>query len=569
MKKIKLFSLVAAALFAGSTMAQTTIFHWQMSGTTAPANGTAITATGGTITPSTTDASKTFSVEGAAYVTGTPADMQATQGKGLKAGANAVYLVVTPETPLKAGDSIMICGYLGWKISSTAEQTGDVSASVATGADKNNYAVGKVELTKDVDVLYLTRAKGSSTAISAIKIVRPAACTDAGLLLADNPDIEINESEALVAPALTNPNNVIVTYKSSDETVVKVAADGTLTKVGAGEAIITISAARQTVSDVLYCADELTYNVRIKSLSPVLEATESALDFSLNAFETTKSATFTVSGYNLTGEASVSTLPTGFTLTPATLTIVDGAVEQAYTLTYTAEAAVEATNANLVFTVGETTVTIALTYGKKASVEQTTVSDSTTWDWSKAGLKEVLLSDVTTPTKNDTIVLANVDGIANDANFNSQALRVRGQYMVRDSKYFQGDYISFNVEKAGTVQVVFSNTGNRTNAETDTRYLYVNGAKTAAGSLVSNANTTSDEIAVSAGKVEITFMFPDESKGNQYGRVYSVTYRVKEDIGAALNQAQVEAKAVKVIRDGQLLIIRDGKTYTAQGVEVR
>ena len=43
----------------------------------------------------------------------------------------------------------------------------------------------------------------------------------------------------------------------------------------------------------------------------------------------------------------------------------------------------------------------------------------------------------------------------------------------------------------------------------------------------------------------------------------------KDPVGAALNQAQVEAKAVKVIRDGQLLIIRDGKTYTAQGVELQ
>ena len=396
-----------------------------------------------------------------------------------------------------------------------------------------------------------------------------AACTDAGLLLADNPDIEVNVGEALTAPVLTNPNNVAVTYASSNESVVTVSANGTLTSVGVGDAVITISSASQTVGGVLYCADELTYNVKIKSLSPVLEATKSALDFSLNAFETTKTATFTVSGYNLTGETSVSTLPAGFTLDPATLTITDGAIDKAFTLTYTAEAAVEASNANLVFSVGTTSVTIALTYGKKAALTQTIVTDSTTWNWSKAGVKEVLLSDATTPSRKDTIVLANIDGIANDANFNSQALLVRGQYMVRDSKYFQGDYISFNVEKAGTVKVEFSNTGNRTNAETETRYLYVNGAKTAAGSLRSDANVTSEEIAVPAGKVEITFMFPDETQGNQYCRVYSITYRVKKDIGSAFDQTQVETKAVKVIRDGQLLIIREGKTYTAQGVQVQ
>ena len=43
----------------------------------------------------------------------------------------------------------------------------------------------------------------------------------------------------------------------------------------------------------------------------------------------------------------------------------------------------------------------------------------------------------------------------------------------------------------------------------------------------------------------------------------------KDPVGAALNQVQAEVKAVKVIRDGQLLIIREGKTYTAQGVELQ
>lgn len=434
--------------------------------------------------------------------------------------------------------------------------------------NKNTKVLSQVNLNPDTEYT-LNFSATNDACFYAIKFIAGAACEAAELSLPENPDIEVNEGKALTAPALTNPNNVAVTYASSNESVVTVAADGKLTGVGAGDAVITISAARQTVGGVLYCADELTYNVTIKSLSPVLEATESALDFSLNAFETTKSATFTVSGYNLTGEASVSTLPDGFTLYPATLTITDGAVDQAFTLTYTADAAVEASNANLVFTVGTTSVTIALTYGKKAALTQTNVTDSTTWDWTKTGLTVVEFSDATTPSRKDTIVLANIDGIANNANFNSQALRARGQFMVRDSKYFQGDYISFNVENAGTVKVEFSNTGNRTNAATETRYLYVNGAKTAAGSLRSDANVTSEEIAVPAGKVEITFMFPDETQGNQYCRVYKVTYRVKKDIGSAVEAAQVETKAVKVIRDGQLLIIREGKTYTAQGVQVQ
>ena len=567
MKKINL--LLLATLLAGSTMAQTTVFEWTC-GTAAPNTDNVSIATGeyGNMTVGTAILSRQF---------GSSNKMAFDKGY-YKLGGNDIAIEIQGTADFEEGDTVFIVGKnggdgdRGFEIgNSSAVKAGAQGNVLSTTANHTNETTftAVVDATVAGTTLRVFRLAGKTMYVKSIKVVRPAPCTDAGLLFAENPDIEINEGEALVAPALTNPNNVVVTYASSDKSVVTVAADGKLTGVGVGDAVITISAARQTVDGVLYCADELTYNVTIKSLSSVLEATESALDFSLNAFETTKSATFTVSGYNLTGDTSVSTLPAGFTLYPATLTITDGAVEQAYTLTYTAETAVEASNANLVFSVGKTSVTIALTYGKKAALTQTIVTESTTWDWTKTGLTVVEFSDVTTPSRKDTIVLANIDGIANNANFNSQALRARGQFMVRDSKYFQGDYISFNVENAGTVKVEFSNTGNRTNAATETRYLYVNGAKTAAGSFVSSENTTSEEIAVPAGKVEITFMLPDEKQGNQYCRVYSITYRVKKDIGSAVEEAQVETKAVKVIRDGQLLIIRDGKTYTAQGVQVQ
>ena len=567
MKKINL--LLLATLLADTCMAQTTVFEWTC-GTAAPNADNVSIATGnyGNMTIGTAVLNRQF---------GTGNTMAYDKGY-YKLGGNDIAIEIQGTADFEEGDTVFIVGKnggdgdRGFEIgNSSAVKAGTQGNVLSTTVNHTNETTFTAVVDAKVagTTLRVFRLAGKTMYVKSIKVVRPAPCTDAGLLLADNADIEVNVGEALTAPVLKNPKNVAVTYASSNESVVTVAADGTLTGVGAGDAVITISAARQTVGGVLYCADELTYNVTIKSLSPVLEATESALDFSLNAFETTKSATFTVSGYNLTGDTSVSTLPAGFTLDPATLTITGGAVEQAYTLTYTAETAVEKSNANLVFSVGKTSVTIALTYGKKAALTQTIVTDNTTWDWTKTGLTVVEFSDVTTPTKNDTIVLANIDGIANNANFNSQALLVRGQFMVRDSKYFQGGYISFNAENAGTVQVVFSNTGKRTDAATETRYLYVNGAKTAAGSLVSDANTTSDEIAVPAGKVEITFMLPDETQGNQYCRVYSITYRVKKDIGSALDQTQVEAKATKVIRNGQLLIIRDGKTYTAQGVQVQ
>ena len=140
--------------------------------------------------------------------------------------------------------------------------------------------------------------------------------------------------------------------------------------------------------------------------------------------------------------------------------------------------------------------------------------------------------------------------------------------MIRDSKFFQGGYISFNAERKGFVTVNYSNTGGNA-----ARSLVVNGTKDAAvSSADSKTVQTSSKMSVNAGKVVIMFAeTTDDTNATKYARVYSITYTVDKsgDIGAALNQTQAEVKAVKVIRDGQLLIIREGKTYTAQGVELQ
>ncbi len=50
---------------------------------------------------------------------------------------------------------------------------------------------------------------------------------------------------------------------------------------------------------------------------------------------------------------------------------------------------------------------------------------------------------------------------------------------------------------------------------------------------------------------------------------YEEPARAEFDLGDAVENTTVAVKAQKLIRDGQLLIIRDGKTYNVQGVVVR
>ena len=492
MKKIKLFSLVAAALFAGSTMAaDVTLF---------------------TTNFSTADGWSTESIITSAQTTNTKVIKGTTISfKGYKTSDLTVAVGAT-----ESADGTLT--FTGNNLSASAGAASSANYYMAIPVSNVNGTL-TVTTTGDATKWYYSYDDGNKGQIVA--------------------RLQASENRTFTITDLTN----------SDVTVY-------------------IGSNGKKMNSITFTTPE-----KIATTEPSLKFVEESVSLKVSPFVATAEAELTLKGGNLTAGTYDLTLPTvtGLTINPTSVTVAeDGALNETITLSYTSDVNVEAASAVLALTISELTASTTINYSANVDVlTQTTITEDVTWNWANAGSAEIVFTETSKPSKTDTIVLANVGGIANDANFNSQALLVRGQYMVRDSKYFQGDYISFNVEKAGTVQVVFSNTGNRTDEATETRYLYVNGTKTAAGSLRSDANVTSEEIAVAAGKVEITFMLPDEAQGNQYGRVYSVTYRVKEDIGAALDQAQVEAKAVKVIRDGQLLIIRDGKTYTAQGAELQ
>lgn len=308
---------------------------------------------------------------------------------------------------------------------------------------------------------------------------------------------------------------------------------------------------------------EVAFECPAPTSDPYFNISPKSVELNVTPFAKSVETSVAIKGGNLTDGNYDLTLPTveGLTIAPTSVTVTDGALDATITLTYTSETNVEKATAEASLTIGELTEKLTINYSANVDLlEQTTVSENTTWDWTKASANKILLDGNTAPKKNDTIVLANIDGIANNADFNSQALLVSGEYMVRDSKFFQGGYISFTTEKQGFVTVEFSHTSD-TKPE---RFLNINSVKTSFSSKASKTNTISDAIAVPAGKVEITFA--DET-ANQYARVYKITYTI-DNTETSIDQAEVSAKAVKVVRDGQLYILRDGKTYTAQGIVV-
>lgn len=96
--------------------------------------------------------------------------------------------------------------------------------------------------------------------------------------------------------------------------------------------------------------------------------------------------------------------------------------------------------------------------------------------------------------------------------------------------------------------------------------IYVNGAKSNVKETAASGKTIT--IALSSTTYNFVAIESNQTSGDGgFTKIQMVN--PSEPIGSALDQTQVEAKATKVIRNGQLLIIREGKTYTVQGVEVK
>ena len=96
--------------------------------------------------------------------------------------------------------------------------------------------------------------------------------------------------------------------------------------------------------------------------------------------------------------------------------------------------------------------------------------------------------------------------------------------------------------------------------------IYVNGATSDIETTAASGST----ITISLNSTTNNFVAIESNQTSGDGGFTKIQLvNPSNPIGSAVEQAQVVVKAVKVIRDGQLLIIREGKTYTAQGMQVQ
>ena len=242
------------------------------------------------------------------------------------------------------------------------------------------------------------------------------------------------------------------------------------------------------------------------------------------------SVTVTLSGEGLIdGEYNVTSDVTGVTVEPATFTVASGSVEQEFKITTTDKTAATTVITFGTDAIGVTAPTYTLTYSQsspKRSVDQTNVTAATTWDWTNCGSASIELKNdgTTIPANGEEFLLAALPEITNDANFNSQALKVSCQWPNRGTNYyFQGNTVKFNVTVPGTVQVWFSNTSNRTDTPANRRFLYVNGVNSEVYTLNQTFTNTS-AMNVSAGEVVINAFTGEDTPAATMVRINKIIF---------------------------------------------
>ncbi len=367
-----------------------------------------------------------------------------------------------------------------------------------------------------------------------------------------NSKVTINSVTILCTDNKNDGTEYHLGVSSSDRTSI-----GKLAVKGATPSEFDITDKTGLNADVQFNAIIIVDYTAAAATDPTISISSKSLDLSLTSYNSSKTEKVTLKGALLTdGTYSVSTSATGLSISPTSFDVKDGKADQEFEITYASESAVASSSETIEFKSADddkVSVATEVTYGKVAQrgiTEIASISDSYTWDFSKTGATAAIqLTDLTSPNKEDKFVLGNIAELKNSDDFKSDALEVQTEYAVRDGKYFQGGYVKFNTTVPGTIKVVFSNTGNRSNDD-EIRYLYVNGEKTEFGSKVSNANVTTDEIEVPAGDVVLTAQMPKVPDTDQYIRIYSIEFKAKEPEKAAW-------KDVELVLCGDNSIIRE------------
>lgn len=635
MKKIKLFSLVAATLFAGSTMAAdftpTSVYkvgdastlqaNWVSKGQNAnyfvsgdtivfqpyvcyqsagESNQTWTGSVGGSSTTAEWDATECFKGSTAWFATGS--NKAATTRTSRKYFFNVSNCVSVLFLGNPSGDTRSLIANVYELDADNKVATGATAVKFATITGKG-VAVGKIEgldgsKAYQIEVLGNDNSNGQFYEIAFV--ATPPAADDATL-----KSITVNSEEVEGFDAATLNYNVELPFGTTDIPVVAATATSPKATVSVTQAEVV-----EGIASILVTAEDNTTTKTYTVSFTVAKAQSTDATLASISIDGTAIADFKADSLNYThtiaytattipviaaeaNDASASVSITPADAVPGTATIVVTAQagnKQTYTVTINRAAAIK-----------HLTV-VPFTNGAKGAIDETALTVTAPYldgtDVPTVDGEHIAVSGDGTPTATlsedgATITLKGADGV--EAIYNIVTEKLVPEALKADLITFTGaeTYIFAPYGWASDKGIKFAKNvndeANMRDAKGNTRiYMALppaenviltsgSGGVRAVVITVNGVASTVEETAASGKTITIAlnqstnnFVAIESNQTNGDGGFTKMQLTSPKDpVGAALNQVQAEVKAVKVIRDGQLLIIREGKTYTAQGVELQ
>lgn len=301
--------------------------------------------------------------------------------------------------------------------------------------------------------------------------------------------------------------------------------------------------------------------VGVLSKDPVLKVSAAEVNLDVNAANPSASEKVTFTGKNLAAGTYSLVVPNlaGLTVTPSSVTVgEDGILNAEVTLTYTSAVDVAAANAVVSLTIGELTQSVtvnysavtAIEYGKSINIEQLVLDNGKGYDIAGA------LSAANIDFEN----INELDSLNDEKNNRNEpylGLKLKAE----------GATMGCWVKAGSTIRVKFGFVGGD---------LIVNGGGMEQTIADSVANAAPLEltapmdvyvkiVTTSSKTVVVKQIMIDEAIKDVVLPESPIT---PEDPATAIDDIQAGAKATKVLRNGQIFIIKNGIVYTAQGAVV-
>lgn len=339
------------------------------------------------------------------------------------ANGDGASITLTLDCALATGDEIRFINYAG---SGNKMNLSDGAHSLELNGN-NAETVQKITVNSDwngADELTLTRG-GNTPKLTYFEIYRPAKYDVSfnmmghGSAIADLEDVVEGSKIVAPSPAPTDVDysfagwykeNTLENEWKFDVDVVE--TNTTLYAKWLDKSDATLKSLKYGETDIVLVVDQDTYDITLPSLTSSVPALTAETN-NPNATKLIANGTF------------------------------DGAGNATSTVTVTPEV-----GADKVYTVN---------FARGIALEQVTVTTSMEWDWSAAGVSAEIKESNTPGLSGNDVVIANVPGVKNDADFNSQALKASGTNAIR-TEYFQGKQLNIKTDKEGLLIVDFGGT---------------------------------------------------------------------------------------------------------------